>query len=260
MLGAIIGDIVGAPYEFNNLRSKNFELFTNRNFFTDDTVLTIATAEALMGNRDFAGVYKKYGRQYPNAGWGSRFSIWLQDDSIEPYGSMGNGSAMRVSAVAYVAQTVDEAMSLAKESAIVTHNHFEGVRGAEAVAKAIYLARKGNGVELVVESAAQHFGCVIPNWNDLVRYGHPFSETCRTTVPVVLACVLNSTSFEDCLRNAVLIGGDTDTIACIAGSIAEPLHGIPDEISVRALSYLDERLLSVFVRFNDLYKSSLPKF
>jgi len=253
MLGAIVGDIVGSVYEFHNLTTKEFELFTPRNFFTDDSVLTVATAHALLTDRDFSRAYRALVRLYPTRSYGVMFLRWALTDNAGPYRSFGNGAAMRVSPVAYVSDSLEETLRLARSSAEVTHDHPEGIRGAQAIALAIYLARKGTTLKTLREIVQGAFGYNLKNSVDEIRKVNRYDETCQVTVPVALACVLESTSFEDALRNAVSVGGDTDTIAAIAGSIAETVHGIPEDIVQSALEYLDPDLKKTIGAFKDTF-------
>ena len=272
MLGAIIGDIVGSVYEWDNIKTKDFPLFREDCFFTDDTVMTVAVAEAIMngGERDdFIDAMKKYGRMYPDAGYGGRFGFWLITGSRMPYNSFGNGSAMRVSPCAWVdgcdafAQTgvwPERLRALAALSADVTHNHPEGIKGALATADAIFLSRYyfgGYGGEedpaeykrLIREHVEREYGYDLSKTVDEIRPTYRFNETCQQTVPQAIIAFLESTDFEDAIRNAISLGGDSDTLAAITGSIAEAAYGIPEKIREEALSYLDEPLLEVFGRW-----------
>jgi len=283
MLGAIIGDIVGSIYEWNNIKTKEFPLFRDKCFFTDDTVMTCAVAEAIMkgGSRDdFIDSMKEYGRMYPDAGYGGRFSEWLFYDSREPYNSFGNGSAMRVSPCAWVMDYGSFAgtglwpvngRELARLSAEVTHNHPEGIKGALAAADAIFLCRcyfggyPVDGRKPVNDDPAEckrrirkyieeEYGYDLSATLDEIRPTYQFKETCQNTVPQAIIAFLESTDFEDAIRNAISLGGDSDTLAAITGSIAEAAYGIPDWIKERAWSYLDEPLRDVLNRW-DTYVS-----
>ncbi|MCD7805648.1 MAG: ADP-ribosylglycohydrolase family protein [Oscillospiraceae bacterium] len=259
MLGAIIGDIVGSVYEFNNIKTKSFPLFRPDCFFTDDTVMTIAVAEAIMngGARDdFIDSMKKYGRMYPDAGYGGKFRMWLRTDTRKPYGSFGNGSAMRVAPCGWMPE-LEDCRRLARASAEVTHNHPEGIKGALATADAIFLCRQhiangGNPEEcraLVKEHIEKEYGYDMSHTCDEIRPTYEFNETCQETVPQAIVAFLDSTDFEDAIRNAISLGGDSDTLAAITGSIAEAAYGIPDWIREKALGYLDEPLLGVFEKW-----------
>lgn len=278
MLGAIVGDIVGSVYEWHNIKTKDFPLFRKDCFFTDDTVMTCAVAEAVMNGGsedDFIDSMKKYGRMYPNAGYGGRFNTWLFSDSREPYNSFGNGSAMRVSPCAWIwdcgfsARTgmyPSNAMEVTRLSAAVTHNHPEGIKGAMATAEAIFLCRfcfggyhpdfeepiNDDPVECrrrVNERIEKAYGYDLSRTLDEIRPTYRFNETCQETVPQAIIAFLESTDFEDAIRNAISLGGDSDTLAAITGSIAEAAYGIPDWIREKAVSYLDKPLEDVLKRW-----------
>ena len=252
MIGAIFGDVVGSVFEFNNIKTKNFKLFADKGTFTDDTVMTVAVADALTyfdkitDVTDFKSVLvyvmHLYGKRYSYAGYGGRFLRWLLTDSIEPYNSYGNGSAMRVSPVGWYATSLDEAISLAKASAEVTHNHPEGIKGAEVTAGAIYLARTGATKEAIKEFICRYYNMDFTL--DKIRSTYEFNETCQNTVPQAMEAFLESESFEDAIRNAVSIGGDSDTLGAICGSVAEAYYGLTEKEKEAALSYLDDTLRS----------------
>ena len=233
MLGSIIGDIAGSVYEFNNYRAKDFApLFHPEARFTDDTVCTIAIAEALITDKCPARTLKEWGERYwSNGGWGRSFALWLGSDSLEPYGSYGNGAAMRVAPAGLLATSLEEAQAFSVKVTEVTHNHPEGMRGAAATASAVYMARTGSGVDQIREYVTSTFGYDLSRSVDDIRPGYVFNETCQRSVPEALTCVLEATSFEDAIRNAISIGGDSDTIAAIAGGVAEALFGIPEDIA-----------------------------
>ena len=255
MLGTIIGDIVGSVYEFNNFKSKSFDPFFHEGArFTDDTVCTVAIADALTRNIHPAISLKFWGERYwDNGGWGRSFALWLGSDNSAPYGSFGNGAAMRVSPVGLLANSLDEAIQLAHTVTEVTHNHPEGLKGAAATATAIYLARTGLSQLEIREYVASTFGYDMRKSVDDIRPGNVFNERCQDTVPQALTCVLEATSFEDTIRNAVSIGGDSDTIAAIAGGVAEAMFGIPEEIAVKGWRYLPEDMREVV---SQLYRHS----
>lgn len=286
MLGAIIGDIVGSVYEFNNIKTKDFPLFRDDCFFTDDTVMTCAVAEAIMNGGekdDFIDAMKKYGRMYPDSGFGGRFGAWVLSDNREPYNSYGNGSAMRVSPCAwlwdcgFVARTgmyPSNAYNMTKLSAEVTHNHPEGVKGALATADAIFMCRfyfgghcfdyqepiNDNPAECkkrIKEHIEREYGYDLSKTLDEIRPTYHFNETCQETVPQAIVAFLESTDFEDAIRNAISLGGDSDTLAAITGSIAEAAYGIPYWIEEKAYSYLDEPLKRVFDRWNERLNKDL---
>ncbi len=274
MLGAIVGDIVGSVYEWDNIKTKDFPLFRDDCFFTDDTVMTCAVAEAIINGGqkdDFIDAMKKYGRMYPDADYGARFDSWIRSDNREPYNSFGNGSAMRVSPCAWAMDaTTDELPSevkrLAQLSAEVTHNHPEGIKGAMATSDAIFMCRyyfggysgdygkpiNDNPTEckrLIKEHIEQEYGYNLSQTLDEIRPTYRFNETCQDTVPQAIVAFLESTDFEDAIRNAISLGGDSDTLAAITGSIAEAAYGIPDWIKDKAYTYLDEPLKDLLRRW-----------
>lgn len=240
MLGAIIGDIVGSVYEWNNVRRKDFgPLFASDAFYTDDTVCTIAVADALVNDRHAGEALKDWGRRYwDNGGWGGMFARWLQSDSLEPYTSFGNGAAMRVAPVGLLASSVEHVSALSKAVTEVTHNHPEGLKGAEATALAIFLARQRVTPKNIRVAITERFGYDLSRTPDDIRPTYRFNETCQETVPQALVCALVATDFEDAIRNAISIGGDSDTVAAIAGGVAEALFGIPDDVADTAWAYL----------------------
>lgn len=284
MIGAIIGDIVGSVYEWHNIKTKEFPFFRDDCFYTDDTVMTIAVAEGLMngGSEDaFIDAMKKYGRMYPNAGYGGRFGEWLNSETREPYNSFGNGSAMRVSPVGWVmncgfcARTgmwPSKGQETARRSAAVTHNHPEGIKGAQAVADAIFICRMYRGKYVtdygtepifpaiddckryVKEHTEQEYGYDLSRTLDEIRPTYRFHESCQDTVPQAVAAFLESTDFEDAIRNAVSLGGDSDTLAAITGGIAEAAYGVPQWMKDIAWGYLDEPLREVCRRWRKFLK------
>lgn len=260
MLGAIIGDIVGSRFEWNNNKTKHFELLNDKCFFTDDTVMTLAIAKAILHSKsdysDLSSLSIKYmqevGRNYPSCGYGGSFGLWVFSNNPKPYNSFGNGAAMRVSPVGFVAKSLDQAISLSKKVTEVTHNHPEGIKGAEATAVAIYLARNGYNINDIKNYIDKHYYKM--NFTlDEIRDTYKFNETCQDTVPQAIMAFLESTSFEDAIRNAISIGGDSDTLAAITGGIAEACYGIPKEIRNKALTYLDKRLLNILLDFENKY-------
>lgn len=267
MIGAIIGDIVGSRFEFNNHRSKDFELFGEGCFATDDSIMTLAVAKAILETEKIvergAGQYEaaqlfnnllsdltvKYmqeiGRKYPDCGYGGVFGKWIFSDEPQPYNSFGNGAAMRISPVGFFARDEFEIAGLSKAVTSVTHDHEEGLKGAEAAALAVYLARTGSLKEEIknaIESDYYQLDFTI----DEIRDSYQFNETCRETVPQAIQCFLESVSFEDAIRIAISLGGDSDTIAAITGAIAEAYYGVPEIIRQQALRYLDDELLSIY--------------
>lgn len=257
MTGAIFGDIVGSVYEFHNIKTTDFELFSEGSFFTDDTVMTVALADALMMGdirrdpRGFQALFVKtmhrYGERYPDAGYGARFAHWLLYEECEPYGSYGNGSAMRVSSVAWYADSLDEAIAFARLSAEVTHDHSEGIKGAECTAGAIYLARMGADKDAIRRFVERYY--TLDFTLDEIRPTYTFNEICQDTVPEAITAFLESESFEDAIRLAISIGGDSDTIAAITGSIAEAFYGMSESEVNAIYRYLDGDLLATIEDF-----------
>lgn len=236
MFGALIGDLVGSVYEWNNTKTKDFQPFIAPGaFFTDDSVLTVAVADALLHERSLVESFKDWGHRYPDSGWGGRFRNWLFSEDTAPYHSYGNGSAMRASPAALLAASLDEALELARQTALPTHDHPEGVKGAQATVLAIYLARQGDDAESIRAAVAEFSGYDMAPTVDDIRPGYRFDETCQGSVPQALICALEAESFEDAIRNAISIGGDSDTLAAIAGPVAEARFGIPEDI--RALAW-----------------------
>lgn len=253
MIGAIIGDIVGSRFEFDNIKTKEFEFFDRDCVFTDDTVMTIAIGKAVYeydGSSDFkkhlVSVMHEVGGKYPDCGYGGRFLDWILDGSTEPYNSCGNGSAMRVSAVGWYAKTIEEAEELAKMSSEVTHDHPEGIKGAQAVAGAIFLARTIKDKQIIKKYIEEKYYALDFTLDD-IRTTYDYEITCQNSVPQSIQAFLESTDFEDAIRNAISIGGDSDTVAAICGSIAEAFYGVDEEIKETALSYLDDYLLDEFL-------------
>lgn len=254
MLGAIIGDIVGSRFEFNNTNKTDFELFTPECSFTDDTICTIAVADAILRQEDFGKVLHEWCRKYPcpMGGYGGRFAQWVHSDCPQPYNSFGNGSAMRVSPCGYL-PTRQDVLMYARKSAECTHNHPDGIKGAECVADCIYLARTEKNIGLIIEFVKDVYGYNISQTCDEIRQTNRFNETCQITVPQAIVCFIESTDFESAIRLAVSIGGDSDTIAAITGSIAEAYYGIPQHIQDKALAYLPQEMQDVITQFKQKY-------
>ncbi len=261
MWGAIIGDIVGSRFEFANIYEKDFAFFSDTCRLTDDTVCTVAVAEALLRSGDgeearfkqeLVRLLRSYVRRYPYGGYGARFLNWAYKEDAGPYYSFGNGSAMRVSPVIWFAKSLEEAEHFAKLTAEVTHNHPEGIKGAVAVAGAGYLARTGKTKEEIKAYLEKYytFNCTCDKWRERRM---PFDETCQGTVPIAMQCFLESETFEDAVRLAVSMGGDSDTIAAMAGSVAEAFYGADEFCRALARRYLDEELLSVIDEFTKKY-------
>jgi len=250
MLGAIAGDVIGSVHEKAGTKSKVFPLFPPGARFTDDTVLTVAVAECLLTGADYVGAFHDYYRDYPRAGYGGTFVKWASDRRTEPYGSWANGSAMRVSPVAYAFETLPEVLREAERSAAVTHNHPDGVRGAQATAAAVFFARQGYAKDRIRDDLERLFGYRLTMRLDDIRPKYQFDVSCQGSVPESLVAFLESTSYEDAVRNAISLGGDADTMACIAGAVAEAFYGgVPPAIAQQALALLDDRLRGVVTRF-----------
>ena len=266
MIGTIIGDIVGSRFEWNNHRSKDFDLLPHKCFFTDDSVISLAVCDALMRCKaDFSDLSEQairsmqtIGRLYGDSGYGVSFNSWINSDNPQPYNSYGNGAAMRVSGCGYAGKTIDEVKQLSKAVTEITHNHPEGLKGAEAVAVAVFLARTGNSLIEIQDHIIKNYyplGFTL----DGIRETYRFNESCQDTVPQALEAFFESTSFEDAIRNAISIGGDSDTLAAITGSVAEAYYGVPTNIRKHALTFLDERLLKILLEFENKYPAKIEK-
>jgi len=250
MLGAIAGDVIGSVYEFLSVKSTDFPLFREESFFTDDSVLTVAVGAAILDGRDYASVLREFGRRHRGRGYGSRFFEWLHDSTMGPYESWGNGSAMRVSPVARAHSDERRVLEEARRSAEVTHNHPEGIRGAEAVALAIFLALHGADKREIKTRVAAYSGYSLDQTVDEIRPHHKFNESCAGCVPESILCFLESNDFEEAVRLAISLGGDADTMACIAGSIAEAHYGgVPQHIAAPVRERLAPDLLEVLDRY-----------
>ena len=261
MYGAILGDIIGCPYEFDQGdKTKEFPLFSEGSEFTDDTVMTIAVADALMDitadaddeqiRARIIGMLRWHGRRHPHAGYGYSFRKWLKSPRPKPYNSWGNGSAMRVSAAAWLFDDLDTVRRMARLSAEVTHNHPEGIKGAEAVASSIFLARTGSTKEAIKAYVEDQFQYDLSRTCDEIRPEYCHVESCQETVPEAITAFLEGESFEDVIRTAVSLGGDCDTLTCIAGSMAEAFYGVPEELKVQCRDRLTEDLLEVVDLFD----------
>ena len=259
MYGAILGDMIGAPYEFDRGdKTKEFPLFCRHSQFTDDSVMTIAVAEALLDSRGkedaevkaaLVKSMRKWGRSYPDAGYGLRFYRWLRAKNPEPYGSYGNGSAMRVSSAGWLFDTLEQTRHMARLTAEVTHNHPEGIKGAEATASAIFLARTGHGKGEIKDYIVREFGCDLTRSCDQIRPTYSHVESCQKTVPEAITAFLEGADFEDVIRTAVSLGGDCDTLTCIAGGIAEAFFGVSEELTDECRKRLPQDMLAVLDRF-----------
>jgi ADP-ribosylglycohydrolase len=254
MLGSIFGDIVGAVYERPlHKAAVDFELFHSHAKFTDDTVLTVATAEALMNTKDFKEAYLKWGRKFPLAGYSKGFMEWLASSNPQPYNSHGNGSAMRVAPIGWIASSLTETLDLAKKSAKVTHNHPDGIKGAQAVASSVFLARKGFTKSEIRSYVTVTFGYDLTYSLEEISVGYRFDMSCEGSVPQALICFLASSSTEDAVRKAVLLNGDTDTQAAIAGGIAEAFYRDLAIYKNKIKSFLHPEMLSVLEKFEETY-------
>ena len=260
MYGAILGDIIGSPYEFDmGSKTKDFPLFSGKSHFTDDTVITIAVAEAFIGAPEDADMIRqrlvaamqKWGHRYPRAGYGLRFLDWLDRDDPQPYNSFGNGSAMRVSPVAWLYNDLNTVRRMARLSAEVTHNHPEGIKGAEATASAIFLGRTGHSKAQIKAYIQQEFHYDLSRTCDEIRPGYHHVESCQETVPEAITAFLEGESFEDVVRTAVSLGGDCDTLTCIAGSIAEGFYGVPKRLKRICRRHLSRDILAILKEFEN---------
>lgn len=261
MLGAIIGDIAGSRFEWNNYRKKDFEFFHQDCFVTDDSIMSLSIAKAILESNDNyydlsnKTVYwmRNIGQKYHDAGYGGRFFYWMFGNDPKPYNSFGNGSAMRCSACGFAADSLEEAIDLSNKVTMVTHNHKEGMKGAEATVVCIYLARTGSSIEEIRKYVNDHY-YTLDFTLDEIRDTYKFNEICQNTVPEAIEAFLESTGFEDAIRNAISIGGDSDTIGAITGGIAEAYYGIPKNIREKAMTFLDQRLTKILIEFENKYK------
>lgn len=266
MYGAILGDIIGSPFEFDmGEKTKHFPLFSKTSCFTDDTVMTIAVAEAFLAARGCSDAdrirkslvrsMQKWGERYPNAGYGGMFSYWLGSSDPQPYGSYGNGSAMRVSSAAWLFHDLKTVRRMARLSAEVTHNHPEGIKGAEATAAAIFLARTGHSKQEIKAYIEETFHYDLSRTCDEIRPTYYHKESCQETVPEAITAFLEGDSFEDVIRTAVSLGGDCDTLTCIAGSIAEGFYGVPEDLTLQCRRYLPQEFLNILDQVDKHHKS-----
>ena len=269
MLGAIIGDIVGSRFEFHNTKHKDFDFFDEKCHFTDDTVMTVAVAEALLSSKSLfelkqntVACMRKFGQAYPHCAYGGMFRHWLNTENPQPYNSFGNGAAMRISPVGFLARSVEDVKKLSKAVTAVTHNHPEGLKGAEAIAMAIYWARQNENKEDIFQFIARYYYPELKTeeltYNSLHKnYSWEYglgSVTCQDSVPQAITCFQESEDFEDAIRKAVSIGGDSDTIAAMVGGIAEAYYGIPEEIEKQAYAFLPEEFKAVIAKFRKIAK------
>jgi ADP-ribosylglycohydrolase len=255
IMGAIIGDVVGSVFEWDNVKTIKFPLFCGKSDFTDDSVLTVATMDGILNKLDYTRIYQRYGRKYPNAGYGGFFTDWIYDEYPEPYGSYGNGSSMRVSPVGWCYNTIEEVLRESKRSASVTHNHKEGIRGAQATASAIFLARTGKTKEEIKQYIQQTFNYDLERTLDEIRPTYKFNETCQGSVPEAIIAFLESKNFESSIRFAISLGGDSDTIGCITGGISEAFYKeIPEYIVENTLRVLPPEFVKMIEEFSVKYR------
>ncbi len=254
MIGAIAGDIIGSIYEANPIKTEQFELFSPESRVTDDSVLTLALADTILTGTPYVENLKQFYRWYPNAGYGGNFRRWAQSDDPQPYNSWGNGAAMRISPVGYAYDDLATVLAKAAEFTAVTHNHPKGVKGGQATAAAIFLARAGESKAAIRAAIEQRFGYDLSQPIDAIRPAYGFDVSCQGTVPPAIRAVLDSTDFETAIRKAISLGGDADTLACIAGGIAEALYGgVPEPIVTEVYRRLDARLGAIARAFGDRY-------
>lgn len=259
MLGAIAGDIIGSVYEFEGFKREDFPLFTADCFFTDDTVMTVATAEKLLKGGDYAKLFRGWGRRYPDRGYGGRFAQWLENPATGPYNSYGNGSAMRVAPVGFAFESLYDVLEEAARSAAPTHNHPEGIKGAQATAAAVFMARKGKSKKEISEYIGGEFGYKLGESVAEIRKYYKFSESCQGTVPQAIICFLESQDYEDAVRKAISLGGDADTLGCITGGIAQAAYGLPAHIAKKARALLPPEMLAIVDAFETRYIRSRRK-
>ena len=254
LLGAISGDCIGSVYEYSAQKSPDFPLFSQASQVTDDSILTLAVADAILHGSSYQEYLHQYAWAYPDSDFGGGFRAWMNSDLSQPYNSFGNGSAMRVSPVGWAFNTVEDVLHEAEASAAVTHNHPEGIKGAQAVALAIFLARNGSTKKTIRKEISEHFGYELDHIVDEIRPTYGYDVTCQGTVPPAIVAFLDSLDFEDAIRKSVSLGGDADTLAAITGSIAEAFYGgVPEEIVVEVQKRVPEELWDVVVRFSEKY-------
>lgn len=250
MLGAITGDTIGSIYERNNHRSKDFPLFQSHCLFTDDSVLTIALADSILHDQPYDEVMRDYYLRYPYAGYGGSFRLWASKPHAGPYDSWGNGAAMRTSPVGFAYNSLNEVLVMAKRYSSYTHNHPEGIKGAQSTSACIFMAKKGASKDEIKAYIIESFGYDLTRTLDEIRPNYEFDVSCQGTVPEAIIAFLESTDFENAIRNAISLGGDSDTLACITGGIAEAFYGqVPEHIKIQTMDYLDEPLTAIVNEF-----------
>lgn len=259
IIGAIAGDIIGSVYEWNNVNNIDFPIFNAKCDFTDDSVLTLAVADSILNKKDFAKTIWDYARQYPNRGYGGHFASWIRNTDLKPYNSFGNGSAMRVSAVGFAYDHLSQVLEVAKQSAEVTHNHPEGIKGAQVIASAIFLARTGHTKKFIKDYISKTFNYNLEDTISSIRPSYKFDETCQGSVPQAIIAFLESSDYENAIRLAISIGGDSDTIACITGGIASAFYkNIPQTIIDFVNAKLPQEFLELITKFDKKFNFNIP--
>lgn len=250
MIGALAGDIIGSRFEWDNIKSKEFALLSKKCFFTDDSVLTVALADSILTGASYRENLKRFYKLYPSVSYGGSFASWAAGSSVLPYNSWGNGAAMRISPAGYAFNDLPTVLKKAREFTNITHNHPEGIKGAQATAAAIFLARTGASKEEIASYVVNNFGYDLSKHVDEIRTHYSYDVSCQGTVPQAIRAVLDATDFEDAIRNAISLGGDSDTLACIAGGIAQALYGgVPESIQLFVYEKLDKQLGAITVQF-----------
>ena len=254
MIGAIAGDIIGSVYEWDNIKTKEFPLFSEKCFFTDDSILTVALADSILTGTSYAENLKKFYKLYPGGGYGERFHMWAVNKYSKPYNSWGNGAAMRISPVGYAYDDLDIVLEKAKEFTEITHDHPEGIKGGQATAAAVYLARTGSSKDEIIEYITSTFKYDLSKHIDEIRPAYEYDVSSQGTVPQAIRAFIDSSDFEDAIRNAVSLGGDSDTLACITGGIAQAFYsGVPANIEYKVYEILDDRLMDITKEFTLKY-------
>lgn len=254
IIGSVIGDIIGSVYEWNNTNTTDFNIFNVKCDYTDDTVLTIAVADCILNKKDFSKTIWEYGRKYPNRGYGEKFNMWLRNENRLPYNSYGNGSGMRVSPVGFAYDTINDVLKYAKKSAEISHNHEEGIKGAQAIASAVYLAKIGNSKNEIKKFILKKFKYNLNFSLDEIRNTYEFDESCQGSVPQAIVAFLESKDFENAIRLAISIGGDSDTIACMTGGIAAAFYKeIPDKLIEFAYNKIPDEFKNIIYSFEKKY-------
>lgn len=257
MIGAIIGDIVGSVYEYKNIKTTQFPLFIKNSEFTDDTVLTVAVADALLNKKAYQHALRDWGRKYPDAGYGNQFGDWLFAEDSAPYNSYGNGSAMRVCPIGYAFNTLEAVLNEAQKSAEITHNHPEGIKGAKAIAAAVFLAKQGESKKAITAFIEKEFAYDLNKSIAEIRSTYHYDITCQGTVPPAIMAFMEAKDFEDAIRLAISVGGDSDTVGCITGSIAEAYYKkIPEFMISETIKRLPTEMIEIIRKFQKQYLNS----